>query len=196
MSQALYPSMTAEEFLAWEREQERPWEFDGFEPRAMTGGTDAHAAICANLVTALVVRLRGSGCRARGQVLKVQIGSKIRYPDALVSCTPIPPDADIARDPVVIFEVLSKSTQRTDKTEKLMQYRSLSSVQRYVLLEQDKALATVYFRTSDGWKIDQLKATAVLAMPEIGIEIPVSEFYVDVTLPDLPDDSDVRPEER
>lgn len=185
--------MTVDEFLAWEREQDRPWEFDGFRPRAMTGGTDAHDAVQGNIVAALLSRLRGHRCRVRGPNQKVRIGSEIRYPDALISCTPIPPDADMAQNPVVIFEVLSKTTQRIDKTEKLLQYRSLPSVQQYVLLEQDTRLATVYTRTGAGWNLEQLHGSDILVLPAVTIEVPVAEFYIDVTLPDVPDDSDVLP---
>ena len=37
--------MTREKFLAWEEKQELRYEFDGFRPIAMTGGTYSHAQI-------------------------------------------------------------------------------------------------------------------------------------------------------
>ncbi len=52
MSTDLHQPMNLEQFLAWEREQERPWEFDGFQPVAMTGGTIAHSMIASNVVRA------------------------------------------------------------------------------------------------------------------------------------------------
>ena len=183
MSQALAPSMSLEEFLAWEENQERKWEFDGYSPVAMVGASDAHSAIQINLVVALQTRLRGSKCHVRGPETKIRIGSKIRYPDALVSCTAVAPTATIAVDPVVIFEILSKTTQRTDRTTKLLEYRSLDSVQRYVLIEQDQAMATSYSRTGQGWIVNQFLAADTLPLPEIGIEIPIAELYADVELP-------------
>ena len=177
MSQPLRKVMTPEEFLAWEAGQELKWEFDGFEPVAMTGGTDAHAAIQVNIIIALGNRLRGTPCYVRGSETKVRTGPGFRYPDAFVSCTPVARDATVTADPVVIFEVMSESTSRTDRTVKLMEYRALPSVQRYVMLEQDQAVATVFTRAETGWALERLDATDVLLMPEIGAEIPMAELY-------------------
>ena len=177
MSQVLHKVMTPEEFLAWEAKQELKWEFDGFQPVAMVDATLAHVAIQGNTITALTVRLRGKPCRPYGSDTKVQIGAEYRYPDALVSCVPIILGATMATDPVVIFEVLSESTARTDKTTKLTEYCSLASVQRYVMLEQDQVFATVVSRTVTGWGVETLGADGVLAMPEIGADVPMSELY-------------------
>ncbi len=84
---------------------------------------------------------------------------------------------------MVLFEVLSKSTARSDQTTKLLEYRAIPSVQRYVLLDQEQAIATVYARRGSEWIVTQLLDTDVLAMPEIGIEVPMSELYADVTFP-------------
>ena len=62
MSIALRKPMTLQEFLDWEEQQERKWEFDGFGPVAMTGGTADHSAIQRNLFIALGTRLRGKPC--------------------------------------------------------------------------------------------------------------------------------------
>ncbi len=177
MSQLQYKPMTAAEFLAWEAKQELKWEFDGFQPVAMTGGTDVHAAIQGNLLTALNIRLRGQRCYPRGPDMKVKIGSKYRYPDAFVSCTRVAPGATVAAEPVVIFEVLLEGTARTDRTTKLVEYQSLPSVQRYILLEQDQALATVIKRIETGWSIEALDASGNLSMPEVEIEIAMAELY-------------------
>ena len=177
MGQMLREAMTPEEFLAWEAKQELKWEFDGFQPVAMVGATLVHAAIQGNIIIALGNRLRGRPCRPFGSDVKVQIGPRYRYPDVLVSCSPTTPGVTVAADPVVIFEVLSESTARTDKTTKLTEYCSLPSVQHYVMLEQDQAFATVVSRNATGWGLETLGADGVLAMPEIGVEVPMSELY-------------------
>ena len=143
--------MTPAEFLAWEAKQEMKWEFDGYQPVAMTGVTVAHSVIQGNLTTMLNIRLRGNPCRPYGPDLKVEIGPKYRYPDAFASCTPTIRSASVAVDPVVIFEVLLESTALTDRTTKLMEYHSLPSLKRYVLLEQSAPLATVITRSDTGW---------------------------------------------
>ncbi len=177
MSQAHLVRMTADEFLAWEADQEFKWEFDGFQPVAMAGGPEAHAAIQVNLLSALASRLCGTRCRVRGSELKVRAGASFRYPDAFVRCTPAERGATVTDDPVVIFEVMSPSTERKDRTIKLREYRAIPTLQRYVLLEQDGAMATTYTRTGTGWIVDQLDGSEVLDMPEISISIPMAELY-------------------
>ena len=186
MSQAQSKPMTPGEFLAWEVDQELKWEFDGLQPVAMTGGTRAHAVVQANLLTALTNRLRGKPCRAYGSDLKIQTGPGYRYPDASVSCTPFSDNETVVAEPVVIFEVLSASTSSDDRTVKLAEYQSLPSVRRYVMLEQDQVFATVITRTDTGWDHALIGQGGTLAMPEIGVEIPVAELYDGLALTAAP----------
>lgn len=174
-------TMTIDEFVAWEERQELRYEFDGFEARAMTGGTFAHAAIQANLLRSLFDRLRGSNCRALGSELKVRTHVSIRYPDALITCSRGDPQSTFAPDPVVIFEILSKSTARQDLGAKNAEYQTLSSLKRYVALHQSAAAAEVFHRDADGeWTHTLLFAGGVLEMPEVGVTIPLSEIYGDI----------------
>ena len=186
MSQLRRKAMTPEEFLAWEAGQGLKWEIAGFEPVAMTGGTDAHAAIQVNTIVALGGRLRGRPCYVRGAETKVQIGPGYRYPDAFVSCASVARDATVAADPVVIFEVVFESTGRTDRTVRLAKYRALSSVQRYVMPEQGQVVATAFTRVETGWVLERLDASGVLSMPEIGEEVAIAELYdgLDLALPE------------
>lgn len=178
MSLAHNPApMTVAEFLAWEETQELRWEFDGFAPVAMTGGTVAHDVIQGNLVAALHTRLRGTPCRVHGNSLKIEVAGRIRYPDAFVSCTPLNPRGTVRGDPVVVFEILSPSTARTDRVEKMHEYWETPSIQRYVLVEQDAISAMAFTREEDGWAGRVLWPGAVLAMPEIGTELPLDELY-------------------
>ena len=177
MSVAVRHPMTIEEFLAWEEGQELRWEFDGFAPVAMTGGTARHSAIQSNLIVSLGTRLRGGPCRVYTSHLKVQVADSIRYPDAFIICSPVPGSATVVTDPVVVFEVLSPSTASIDHFVKNQEYRDTPSIQRYVILEQDFIGATVFARAGDDWVGHVLGADAVLAMPEIGIDVPMTEFY-------------------
>ena len=186
MNVALRKAMTVEQFLAWEELQELRYEFNGFTVRAMTGGTYAHDAISLNLSAALVPRLRGKPCRPHGSNLKIEVMGSIRYPDAFVSCSPLRLDATLAREPVVIFEVLSKGTARIDRTEKNREYASTASVRRYVMLEQDEIAATMFERAGEDWVGHIVAADGVLQMPEIGIEVPLAEFYEGLDLSQQP----------
>ena len=177
MNIALRQRMSLAEFLAWEERQELRYEFDGFDVRAMVGVTATHAIIQRNLLTALTNRLRGKPCQAFGSELKVEVVGSIRYPDAFVICIPIDPRASVVTEPVVIFEILSETTARIDHIDKNAEYRATPSVQRYVMLEQDSQAATVFTREGERWVGSLLTGDVVLAMPEIGIEIPLAELY-------------------
>jgi Uma2 family endonuclease len=114
--------MTLAGFLDWEARQELRFEFDGFGPVAMVGTTLAHALIQANLTGLLVSRLRGGPCRFAGQGLKLEVAGSIRYPDGLVVCTPGAPGDTVVCDPVVVFEIISPNTERTDRLVKAREY--------------------------------------------------------------------------
>jgi Uma2 family endonuclease len=134
MSIAQPRPMTREQFLAWEAKQELRYEFDGFQPVAMTGGTAAHAVIQHNLHTVVGGRLGGGPCRFYGSDLKIETVNHFRYPDGFVVCSPVAPRATMVRDPVVIFEVLSDSTARTDLVTKNQEYAAIETVRRYIVL--------------------------------------------------------------
>ncbi len=178
MNVALRKPMTLEQFLAWEERQELRYEFDGVRVIERTGDTAAHSSIQVNLITALGVRLRGTACQPLGSLLKIQVAGHIRYPDAFVVCTPVPPHATVVTDPVVIFEILSESTQDNDLMVKNAEYRATPSVRRYVILQQTSAAAMVFSRKGDDWVSDVIVGDdAVLRLPDISIEIPLSEIY-------------------
>ena len=180
MSATQRKPMTIAEFLDWEERQELRWEFDGFEPVAMTGGTFRHAAIQTNLLTALHSRLRGKPCRSLGSDLKILAAESIRYPDAFVVCSPVDATATVVTEPVVVFEILSPSTAMIDRVVKNEEYRDTPSIQRYVMLEQDHQAATVFTRAGDDWVGHILSGDVILDMPEIGIELPLHELYEDI----------------
>ena len=185
MSASLRP-MTLAEFLAWEERQELRYEFDGVRPVAMVGGTRAHASIQRNLAIAVGGRLQGTPCVYYGNDLKVEVAGRIRYPDGFVTCTPGAERDTVERAPVVVFEVLSESTQRTDWTLKNDEYRATPSVRRYVILDQDAIRATVFAREGDEWLGRILRSGDLLAMPEISVAMPLEELYVGVTFADAP----------
>ena len=177
MSVALQKGMTAEEFLVWEEQQELRYEFDGFQPVAMTGAREAHEDIVVNLITALGTRLRGRDCRAYAANMKVFVDGSYRYPDALIVCGPRDPKRTVAVEPVVVFEVISDSTENTDRIVKAMEYRNTPSIQRYVILQQTQIGATVFTRNGDDWAARVQGRGSVLHLPEAGIEVPLDELY-------------------
>jgi len=96
-------------------------------------------------------------------------------------CAPVPRGTTVVADPVVVFEVLGPSTYSTDHIVKNQEYRDTLSIQRYVMLEQDRQGATVFARAGNDWVGHVVSGDVVLAMPEIGVELSLAELYEGVT---------------
>ena len=183
MNAPLAHPLTMEQFLNWEERQELRYEFDGLGVRAMTGGTSAHAKIMLQLHRALGNHLEGKPCSPFGSALKLKLADSVRYPDAFVNCTPVAPDATFVADPVVVFEILSKSTTSIDLGTKRAEYLATPTIQRYVALQQSHRAAQVFARNGEEWDGEfHAGANAVLDMPEIGIAITLGEIYSGIAL--------------
>jgi Uma2 family endonuclease len=172
--------MTREEFLDWAAAQERRYEFDGFRPVEMEDENLDHCRIAGNIYFALCMRLYGTDLREMGRDAGIAtVADIVRYPDALLArccgleCNRIVPDV------MVVFEVLSEASGYTDRIEKLREYHAVPSIRRYVMLEGTSVGLVVMSRVQDDdpWAATALIDSEVLRMPEIGIEIPVVEFY-------------------
>ena len=184
------PAMTREAFFAWAQLQGARYEFDGLRPVAMTGGSNNHSRTSQNIYFALRSRLQGSACQAFGPDAGLATtGNAVRYPDALVTCSKVPGAGYVVPGVVVVFEVLSPTSGRTDRIEKLREYRAVTSIRRYVVVEFASIGLTVFSRPggADDWVATSLTGDDVLDLPEIGIQIPVGEFYELVDLPGTPD---------
>jgi Uma2 family endonuclease len=178
------PRMTRDEFFLWAEARDEPYEFDGFQPVAMTGGNLRHDLLTRNIARALDARLRG-GCRSFGPNAGVRtIGDAVRYPDAVVTCSRFDQSAREVPDPVVVFEVLSPTSGHTDRIVKLLEYRAVPSIRRYIIVEYASAAVTVHARGAAGadWTTTALTADGILPLPEIGIEIPVADVFAGTDL--------------
>lgn len=183
MNVPLRKSWTQGEFFAWAASQEGRFEFDGFQPVAMTGGTLGHAVIMQNVHAALRTKLRGSGCRPLGpDAGVVTVGTAVRYPDALVTCSPFDRDALTVPGVIVVIEIVSSNTSRTDRILKVREYAAVLSIRRYIILKSTSVGLTVMERgrSDEAWRVNTLTGDDILRMPEIGIEIPVAELYEDI----------------
>jgi len=178
MNVALRPRITKEEFLEWEERQELRYEFDGYRAIAMVGGTQAHDIIAMNIIIEIGMRLADAPCRVHGGGMKIEVAGRIRYPDAFVVCSPVEPKGKLITDPVVVFEVQSESTALIDQTIKNEEYCATPSIRRYVMLSQNAIVANVYARIGSTWTGSLVTgANTVLALPEIGVELPLGLLY-------------------
>ena len=185
MNVALRPAWTMERFLEWEERQELRYEFDGRGPVAMTGGTEAHAEIQINLTTAIKTRLDRPPCRVIGSKLKFLLPDRVRYPDAMIVCSPRGLGRTGVSDPVIVFEILSASSVGTDLINKNSEYRLAPSLQRYVVVQQSEPAAMAFVRRGEDWIVEvALGMNAMLPLPEVGIEVPLAEVFADIVFPE------------
>jgi Uma2 family endonuclease len=176
--------ITVEEYLAGEQLSEIRHEYIGGAVYAMAGGSEAHNLICLNLATALRAQLRGKTCKVfmSDMKLRLQIAHDdiFYYPDLLVTSDPEDNATFYKTRPSVLVEVLSPSTERTDRREKFLSYQRLHSLSEYILISQDKLQVSI-FRKANDWAPEQLLANDTLSLPSLAFDMPIAELYEDVT---------------
>lgn len=183
-----------QDYLEGETLARRKHEFVAGTIYAMAGGTTNHNRIATNATGTLHGQLREKTCEAFNSDMKVRVRQKsdtrFYYPDLSVVCEPNQPTDSFQDRPVVIVEVISKSTRRTDEHEKRDAYLSIDSLCVYVLVEPGAAAAVVYRRTDEGFDRETLSGLdAVIALPEIDCELPLADVYAKVTF-DLAENDD------
>ena len=102
------------------------------------------------------------------------------YPDVLVVCDEragAPEDPHSTTNPVVIVEVLSRSTEAFDRGRKRVAYFALESLQHYVLISQDRPRIEVYTRAEDAWILRAYGPGDAVALPALEIGVPVDPLY-------------------
>lgn len=179
---------TLAEYLAREQTAVGKSEFYRGNIFAMAGGTTQHGEIAVNIVGGLLTRLRGTPCRPYNSDVQVYIPANglVTYPDAYVVCGGKEFDLkapNAITNPSVIFEVLSKSTENYDRSEKFQLYSQLDSFREYVLVAQDKPRAERFVRRDEGsWILTNFVGLdAVLELTTLGCSLPLAEIYEDVT---------------
>jgi len=179
--------ISPEEYLRIERAAETKSEYDGGVMYAMAGASREHGLIIGNLGWALRNRLPAS-CRAFPSEMKVRVLAQTRffYPDTSIVCGK-ESYADDARDvllnPLIIFEVLSPATEKFDRGRKFISYRSIESLQEYVLVTQDAYLIEHFRRDGERWILTTIEGRdAQLKLPSVNSEIPLADIYYQVEL--------------
>lgn len=177
--------MTIEAYLEWEPRQQLRYEFVCGDVFAMTGGTLPHNDIAINLLTALRPKLRDQGCRIKIAAVKVSIPPSIyRYPDLVVSCDPRDQTAlNAIQYPKLIIEVLSPGTEALDRGEKFKEYRTLPSLEEYVLISSTQLNVEIY-RRGEGrlWLYTAYQAADQIRLDSVGFEFPIALLYDGVSL--------------
>jgi Uma2 family endonuclease len=193
---------TEEEFFALDERAEGRWEFVPLHPspatgngalqagrlgliRAMAGGTPDHSAIAGNILSTLTTSLRALGnrtCRVFGSDLKISAADgRKTYPDLSVVCGKLQmyeARRDTVTNPLVIVEVVSKSTEDDDRNGKWQSYQTIPTLAHYVLAASDRPRLDMYTREENGWHyqaIDGLEGLVTLSA--LGVTLALSDIY-------------------
>ncbi len=150
--------LTPDQYLEIERLAETRSEYISGEMLAMTGNTKEHGYIVFNIVGDLRAAIRGGPCVGFASDMRAQATeSSYFYPDVVLACNGpkfLSTYLDTLVNPTVVFDVLSKSTEAFDRGEKFRLYRSMQSLQQYVLVSADRAHVEWYTRLQDGiWNL-------------------------------------------
>jgi Uma2 family endonuclease len=176
--------MTPEKYLAAEHVSETKHEYLAGVVYAMAGGTRQHGRITNNIVIALGAQLFGKPCFPFGPDVRVRIRHEgatfYYYPDVAIDCSGS--RSDEIETPTGIFEVLSPSTDRADRGDKLVNYQSIPSVAFYGLVEQQRPLVTVHRRAAaHAWEVELYSGfEQVIPLPEIGCMLSMADIYREV----------------
>ena len=189
MTPQVKPWISPEEYFEFEKTSEERHEYHDGEMFAMSGGTFPHSVIGFNLGREVGNRLK-DGCTVTGFDARVHIESRglYTYPDVVIVCGPakISKPGDSLLNPKVIFEVLSKSTERYDRGAKFESYRKIVSLEEYILVSQWDFAIDQFRRNEAGrWELTEIRGEDnVLEIPSVQITIPLKPIYkgVDFTL--------------
>lgn len=185
-------NLSIPDYLKIERETQTKHEYHDGEIFAMAGGTLEHGLISGNIFGEIKFALRQAkkNCRALNSDVKLYVQSynKFLYPDVMVIYGEIEKadnEANAVSNPIVIVEVLSKTTEGYDRGDKFFTYRSLTCLKEYILVDQYQPQIEIYSRKSDLWSINRITGLdQPLQIPVLDISINMSNIYEDVVFPE------------
>jgi len=175
------PQLTEAQFFDWlDRQHDARHELVDGQPRAMTGGTQQHSLAILNLAVALRGRLAGGPCRTGAGDLAVRIPNRnIRYPDVTVDCGPFQPTERVASAPVLVAEVLSRSTMDFDQTDKLDEYKTVATLRHILVIDTEQPRLRLHTRDAAGhW--DSARHAGLetsVALPALEIALHLAELF-------------------
>jgi Uma2 family endonuclease len=187
MAEPAIGRMTLEEFLRWDDGTDTHYELiDGF-PVAMAPPAEAHRILAVRLVSRIDAALAGRRpCNAQIEpgVVRPDRADSYYVPDIAVTCEPNEPGRQAMVDPILIVEILSPSTERTDRRLKLPIYLAMESVREIMLIDADSHHAELYRRENDRWGIQLVRGTeASLVLTTVDLRISMSELYEGIAIP-------------
>lgn len=179
--------LTPEEYLAWEAQSDTKHEYIDGEVYAMAGTTDLHNTIALNLAILLRNHLKGSGCQVYFADVKVRVERHncYYYPDLFVTCNPQDKEnATVKYFPKLMIEVLSPSTERFDRGDKFKDYRTLDSLEEYMLVNNHYQQVEIFRRNHDGsWRFESFsEPTSQIPVHCLDLTVAIADIYEEVAM--------------
>ena len=175
---------TAADYLAWEAAQLDRHEYIDGEVFTMAGAEDRHVTVAGNLYIALRQHLSGSPCRTYMSDMRLHVAAanSYFYPDVLVTCSALDlASAMVKTEPKLIAEVLSPSTAAYDRGLKFSHYRSLASLQEYVLIDLDTRSTDCYRKGADGlWVLHPFARGEPVSLASVALELRAEQLFAEV----------------
>jgi len=185
--------VSAEQYLSMEERASVRHEYVGGQVFAMAGATKRHNVIALNIGSILRSHVTGSQCRAYVSDIKarVEATNSFYYPDVMVAFDKHDDSSVYTAHPVLIVEILSRSTATIDRREKVLAYRQIASLREYLIVHQTNKKAELHRRNEQGaWDILEFSHGAELQLESIPVgplKFPIDAIYEDV---DWSQDSD------
>lgn len=183
--------LSFDEYTALDEQSEFRHEYENGHVVAMAGGTLNHNRLIRRVANLLEGQASFKKCWILTENVKVEVlkGDSYRYPDVVVACHPfdLRGDNQTIRQPRVLVEVLSKSTERADRGVKWQRYRKIPSLWYYLLVDQYKVTVELFSRIEETteWISSIFESLDdVIVLPRLNAELPLQAIYDDVELID------------
>ena len=184
-------TMSVAEYFAFEHNQQEKHEYYEGAVYLQAGASVAHNLICANIIAALRPQLRGQRCQVYPSDIRIKIPQRRHYvyADVTIICAPVlldEADPETVRNPKVIIEVLSPSTEDYDRGRKFQAYRRIPDLTEYLLVAQDSIRVEHFVRqTTTMWTMTEyIDLDAIIKLTSLQIVLPVRAIYEDLELDD------------
>ncbi len=193
-------TLSVAEYLAFERGQQDKHEYIDGDIYLQAGASVAHNLICANIIAGLRPQLRGSSCRIYPSDMRIKISQRHHYvyADVTIICGTTMLDAsdpETVRNPKVIIEILSPSTENYDRGRKFQAYRRIPDLEEYLLVAQESIRVEHFVRqTTTIWMMTEYTdLSATIALPSIQAALPIRTIYDELELSEDSDSAPINP---
>jgi len=180
--------MTVEEYFRFEKGSPVKYEYVAGEVYAMAGATVRHDRIATNILVRLSLAARPGPCDVFSSDMRVEVArDRYYHPDVTVVCTPVAESDIVARNPCVVVEVTSPGTARIDRGEKLDAYRTVATLQSYLIVDHRRRRVERHWRETLGseWRREEIVGDGRVRVPCLDIELTLDAIYQRVELPSV-----------